>query len=96
LGIHFESRLTFSKHIEHITAKSRKYTIRKTAKLHCGPGHKSLKTICEGALIPLMNYGIPVWEEAVSKTRNLVKLQSTEANKYQNCESVQDGVFHAC
>ena len=97
LGIHFDSRLTFSRHIGHITEKSRKliYTLSKTAKLNWGLGHKSLKTIYERALVPLMTYGTPVWEKAVSKTRNLVKLQSTEANKYQNRESVQDGVFRS-
>ena len=34
-----------------------------------------MKTIYEGAMVPLMTYGTPVWEEASSKTRNLVKLQ---------------------
>ena len=37
------------------------------AKLNWGLGHKSLKTICEGALVPLMTYGAPVWEEAIKK-----------------------------
>jgi len=39
----------------------------KTAKLNWGLGHKSLKTIYEWALGPLMVYGAPVWEEAVKK-----------------------------
>ena len=36
LGIHFDSRLTFQKHIEHIAEKSRTliYMLSKTTKLH--------------------------------------------------------------
>ena len=43
-----------------------------------GLGHKSLKTIYEGALVPLMTYGAPIWEEAVNKQRLLRKMQSTQ------------------
>jgi hypothetical protein len=39
----------------------------KSAKLQWGLGHKSLKTVYVGALIPLLTYGDPVWEEAVLK-----------------------------
>jgi hypothetical protein len=54
LGIYFDNRLTFYKHIEHIAEKSRTliYMLSKTAKLHWGLGHKSLKTVYEGALVP--------------------------------------------
>jgi hypothetical protein len=50
LGIYFDNRLTFYKHIEHIAEKSRTliYMLSKTAKLHWGLGHKSLKTVYEG------------------------------------------------
>jgi len=80
LGIYFDSRLTFHKHIEHIAEKSRTliYMLSKTAKLHWGLGHKSLKTFYEGALVPLMTYGAPIWEEAVTKQRFLRKMQSTQ------------------
>jgi ribonuclease HI len=80
LGIHFDSKLTFNNHINHITEKSRKlvYTLSKTAKLNWGIGHKALKTIYEGAMVPLMTYGSPVWEEAISKTSNLIKLQRVQ------------------
>jgi len=40
------------------------YMLGKTAKLNWGLGHKSLKTIYEGVLVPLITYGAPVWEEA--------------------------------
>jgi len=73
VGIHFDSRLTFRKHIGHIAEKSRIliYALSKTAKLHWGLGHKSLKTVYEGALVPLMTYGAPGWEEALCKQRLL-------------------------
>ena len=79
LGIYFDSRLNFHKHIEHIAEKSRKmiYMLGKTTKLNWGLGHKSLKTIYEGAIVPLMTYGAPVREEAVKKQRLLRKMQST-------------------
>jgi hypothetical protein len=79
LGIYFDNRQSFQKHIEHITEKSRKiiYMLGKTAKLKWGLRHKSPKTIYEGALVPLMTYGAPVWEEAVTTRRLLRKPQST-------------------
>jgi hypothetical protein len=78
LEIYFDSRITFYKHIEHIAEKSRTliYMRSNTAKLHCGLRHKSLKIVYEGALVPLMTYGAPVWEEAVTKQRLLRKMQS--------------------
>jgi hypothetical protein len=56
LGIYFDSRLTFDKHIGIIVEKSTKliYMLGKSAKLQWGLGHKSLKTICEGALIKIL------------------------------------------
>ena len=35
------------------------------AKLNWVLGHKELKTIYEGALVHVMNYGPLVWEEAI-------------------------------
>jgi hypothetical protein len=50
LGIYFENRLKFYKHIEHTAQKSRTliYTLSKTAKLNWGLGHKSLKLFMKG------------------------------------------------
>jgi hypothetical protein len=69
LAIHFDSRLSFNKHIEQIADKSwaLTYMLNRTAKLHWGLGHKSLKTIYEGTIVPLMSYGAPVWEGAITK-----------------------------
>jgi hypothetical protein len=80
LGIYFDDRLNFNKHIQYTTEKSRKmiYMLGKTAKLNWGLGQKSLKTIYEGALVPLMTYRVPVWEEAINNQRLLPKMQSTQ------------------
>jgi len=80
LGIFFDNKLDFHKHIENITEKSRKliYTLGKTAKINWGLGHKALETIYEGAIVPIMTYEAPVWEEAVNKQTLLRKLQSTQ------------------
>jgi len=75
LGIYFDCRLTFYRHIENIVERTKKliHTLGKSAKLYWGVGHKSLKIIYEGALIPILTYGAPVWEEAAGKYRNLSK-----------------------
>jgi hypothetical protein len=80
LGIYFDSNLSFHKHIEHVTEKSRKmiYMLGKRAKLTLGLGYKYLKTIYEDALVLLMTYGVPVWEVAIKKQRLLMKMQSPQ------------------
>src|SRR5215510_10542330 len=50
----------------------------KSANLYWGLGNKSLKNIYEEALIPILIYGAPVWEEAAGKHRNLHKLQRVQ------------------
>ena len=80
LRIHFDSRLSFNKHTEQIADKSRAltYMLNRTAKLHWGLGHKSLKTIYEGAIVPLMTYGAPIWEGGITKHKYLHKLQRVQ------------------
>ena len=71
LGIHFDERLSFYNHIEQIADKSRAltYMLNRTAKLNWGLGHKSLKTIYEEAIVPLMTYG-PQFGEKRLPTEN--------------------------
>jgi ribonuclease HI len=80
LGIYFDSRLTFDKHIKYIAENSTKliHMLGRSAKLQWGLGHKSLKAIYEGTLIPLLTYGAPVWDEAAVKQRNLRMLQRVQ------------------
>jgi hypothetical protein len=71
LGIYFDDRLTFNTHIKYLAENSTKliHMLGRSAKLQWGLGNKALKTIYEGALIPLLTYGAPVWEEAVAKQK---------------------------
>ena len=50
IGIYFDNRFSFQKHIENITEKSRKtvYMLGKTAKLNWGLEHKSRKLFTKG------------------------------------------------
>jgi hypothetical protein len=80
LGTYFDSRLTFDKHTRYIADNSSKliHMLGRSAKLQWGLGHKSHRTIYEGALIPMLTYGAPVWHEAVVKQRNLRVLQKAQ------------------
>ena len=80
LGIYFDSRFTFDNHIRYIAENSTKliYMLGKSTKLQWGLGHKTLKTIYEGALVPLLTYVAPIWEGAVRKKRNLRMLQRAQ------------------
>jgi hypothetical protein len=52
--------------------------LSRTAKLKWGLGHEVLKTTYKGAIVPILTYGAPVWEEAIQKQRNLKKYQSVQ------------------
>jgi len=69
LGIYFDNRLTFNTHTKYLAENSTEliHMLGRSAKLQWGLGNKALKTIYEGALIPLLTYGTPVWEEAAAK-----------------------------
>ena len=75
LGIYLDSKFNFNAHIDYTTDKLIKLInmLARTAKLQWGLGHKALKTIYEGAVIPILTYGAPVWIEAIRKRRNLAK-----------------------
>ena len=47
--------------------------LARTAKLQWGLGHKALKAIYEGAIVPILTYGAPIWVEAIWKSKNLTK-----------------------
>jgi hypothetical protein len=80
LGIYFDNQFTFDKHVKNLAENSTKlvHMLGRSAKLQWGLGSKALKTIYEGALIPLLTYGAPVWEEAVAKQRNIRMLQRVQ------------------
>ena len=47
--------------------------IARTAKLQWGLGHKALKTIYEGAIVPILTYGALVWVDVIWKNRTVTK-----------------------
>jgi hypothetical protein len=67
LGIIMDSKFKFRKHITYTGKKCIKliYSISKSAKTTWGLRHKVLKTIYEGASLPLLLYGAPVWIDAM-------------------------------
>jgi hypothetical protein len=56
--------------------------LARTAKLQCGLGHKALKTIYWGAVVPILTYGAPIWIEAILKNRNLTKYKRIQNHKH--------------
>jgi hypothetical protein len=48
-------------------------TLARTAKLQWCLGHKALKTIYEGAVVPVLTYGAPIWIDAIRRNKNLTK-----------------------
>jgi hypothetical protein len=80
LGIIFDSKLTFREHINYMAEKCTKliFALSKSAKLHWGLKHATLKTIYTGGIPPLLLYGAPVWRKGIDKASyksNLVRVQ---------------------
>jgi tetrahydromethanopterin S-methyltransferase subunit F len=75
LGIYFDSKFNFNAHIDHTVGKliALINMLARTAKLQWGLGHKALKAIYEGAVVPILMYGAPIWVEAIRKNKNLIK-----------------------
>ena len=80
LGLWFDHKLSFDKHVETIAEKSKMliHMLWKSAKLQWGLGHKSLRTIYEAAEFRLMIYGAPEREHVIKQQKNLSKLQCPE------------------
>jgi len=49
--------------------------LAKSAKLKWGMGHRALKVIYSGAIEPILTYGAPIWEKALTKQCDLRKYQ---------------------
>ena len=77
LGIYFDSRFSFDRHVDYITGKCTPIInkLAKSAKFKWGLGHRAPKVIYNGAIEPILTYGAPVWEKALTKQNNLRKYQ---------------------
>ena len=58
LGIYFDRKFNFNEHIDYTVAKliTLVNMMARTAKLQWGLGPKALKTIYEGAIVPILTY----------------------------------------
>jgi hypothetical protein len=60
-----DNNFKFSKHISYAAKRSSKliHSLSKSGKLTWGLHHEALQTIYNGAILPLLLYGAPVWAE---------------------------------
>src|SRR5215475_28491 len=67
LGIIMDNKFKFREHITYAAEKCTKiiYSLSKSAKITWGLRHEVLKIIYEGAILPLLLYGAPVWIDAM-------------------------------
>jgi len=75
LGIIIGNKFKFSEHISYAAERSSKLinSLSKSAKLTWGLYHEALQTIYNGAILPLLLYGAPVWAEAMRFEYNRLK-----------------------
>jgi len=75
LGIIIDKKLTFKDHLHYITDKCSKHlcTIQ-NCQIKLGLGHGALKTIYTNAILPLLQYGAPIWIKALAKDSCKIKL----------------------
>ena len=80
LGIYFDAKFKFGKHVEKVAEKTMQVVnlLSRAAKLQWGLGHSALKTIYNGAILPMLTYGCSVWSEALQKQNSLTKLQRVQ------------------
>jgi len=52
--------------------------LTRSNKLNWGLGHRALKVIFNGVIEPILTYGAPVWEKALTKQNNQRKYQRVE------------------
>ncbi|KAJ4447342.1 hypothetical protein ANN_09347 [Periplaneta americana] len=80
LGIYLDNKFNFDKHVDYITEKCTPIInmLARVAKLKWGLEHRALKTIYMGAIEPVLTYGAPIWEKALTKQNNLRKYQRVQ------------------
>jgi hypothetical protein len=80
LGITIDSRFNFKQHIDNIPGKSIKivHALSKSAKINWRLRHDVLRIIYDGAILPLLSYGAPVWIECLKKKQNAIKLRRVQ------------------
>ena len=72
LGIILDQKFTFKDHIVYVTERCAKiiHCLARAAKVSWGIKYEAKKTIYTGAILPLLQYGAPVWIEAMKLAYN--------------------------
>ena len=72
MGIIIDNKFKFCEHITYAVEKCTKLicSLSKSAKITWALRHEILKIIYEGAILPLLLYGAPVWRDAMKYTCN--------------------------
>jgi len=99
LGIIIDNKLKFKEHITYVAERCTKliHNLSRSAKLTWGLKHESLKTIYEGAILPLLLYGAPVWIDAMKyehnrqiyiRVRRLINIRMAKAYRTTSSEAL--------
>ena len=93
LGIIIDYKLTFRYHINYTAEKCTKliFVLAKSAKINWELGHKALKTIYVGGILPLPLYGAPVWIRAMEKEKYKNKITRVQRLININPSAWSDG-----
>ena len=72
----FDEKLTFQKHLQHVCnkVKSCLFGLQNIARTNYGVPLSHFASIFNGAIIPKLLYGLPVWHTALKHTGSLSKL----------------------
>jgi len=75
LGIIIDNKFKFSEHTSCAAERCTKliHSLSKSAKVSWVKKHEALKTRYKGAILPLLLYGAPVWNEAMKYEYNKLK-----------------------
>ena len=79
LGIIFDEKLSFKSHLQYVCDKTRTclFSLKSIAMTNYGVPASDFATIFNGAILPKLIYGLPVWSSALNSTGSLKKLSAT-------------------
>ena len=92
-------KFTFKDHIVYVTERFAKiiHCIARAAKVSWGIKYEAMKTIYTGAILPLLQYGAPVWIEAMKlaysrrryiRVQRLINIRTAKAFRTTSSEAV--------
>ena len=80
LGIYIDENFNFNEHLKIATQKCTKLIniLSRHAKMSWGLQKEALLPIYQGAIIPMLSYGAPMWCKAITKEYNRRKIRSVQ------------------